>query len=478
MDRRNRTSRTRRPVRAVFALLALALVGAVLAVTPANADPAAADGRQTYTGTIDGADYRVEMPEQWNGTLIVYSHGYYPPVFQPDYVEVANRREVEQYWLDRGYALAGSRFRDNGVGYIVKEGPEDQLALLDWFEENLGSPTTTITSGFSQGATISLLLAERSPERFDGVVTMCGEVDTHSTWNSALDINFVVKTLLAPDADIDLVKPRDAAASTEVLTNAIEVARETPEGRARLALAGAVANIPGWYVAHEPEPTELADRIIAQSLWSQWAYTFGIGPNGRVDLEARAGGNPSWNVGVDYGRLLARSSQHDLVVAAYTAAPEVELRADLEQLARAPRIKPDPDAVAYQHRYGVAGGTTPAPVITLHTTGDGGAVADQERWYAGQVRRHGDPAKLRQVYIDRGGHCSFSAAEEIVTLQTLLDRVESGRWPSLNPSRLDAAVEQFGPEYQNVLDFGTGVDAPVTPAYVRYTPSKPLRPSR
>ena len=30
------------------------------------------------SGTIDGAAYEIVMPAQWNGTLLLYSHGYRP----------------------------------------------------------------------------------------------------------------------------------------------------------------------------------------------------------------------------------------------------------------------------------------------------------------------------------------------------------------------------------------------------------------
>jgi hypothetical protein len=110
-------------------------------------------------------------------------------------------------------------------------------------------------------------------------------------------------------------------------------------------------------------------------------------------------------------------------------------------------------------RFGVPHGRTPAPVVTLHSTGDGGAVPDQEQWYAEQVRRSGDPSRLRQLYVDRGMHCSFSAAEEIVTLRTLFERMDSGRWPHTSPRRLSQAAHDLGAGYQLVLDFGTFQDA-------------------
>ena len=41
--------------------------------------PATADTEPTvHEGTIDGANYLVKVPDDWNGTLVLFSHGYYP----------------------------------------------------------------------------------------------------------------------------------------------------------------------------------------------------------------------------------------------------------------------------------------------------------------------------------------------------------------------------------------------------------------
>src|SRR5689334_23060076 len=33
-------------------------------------------GARVHTGIRDGAAYRVEVPDKWNGKLVVYAHGY------------------------------------------------------------------------------------------------------------------------------------------------------------------------------------------------------------------------------------------------------------------------------------------------------------------------------------------------------------------------------------------------------------------
>jgi hypothetical protein len=156
----------------------------------------------------------------------------------------------------------------------------------------------------------------------------------------------------------------------------------------------------------------------------------------------------------------------------------LDLGRDLDRLAAAPRIAPDHDATAYMYRFGVPQGRTPVPVLTLHSTGDGGAVPDQERWYAEQVARSGDPSRLRQLYVERGMHGSLSAAEEIVALRTVFERIDSGRWPDTSPRRLSEAARELGDGYRLVLDFGTFQDAPMAPAFTSFTPPQFLRPSR
>lgn len=470
----------RRGLRGVLAAGTVIGVLAGLLVVGAGASAApAVEGRRSITGDIDGAKFRVEVPERWNGTLVLYSHGYLPTGF-PDFgIGLTNRSpgisEAEPWLLDHGYALAASDFKGR-TGYQVKQGLQDQIALLDWFEANVGQPRRTVATGQSLGAAIATLLTERYPHRFDGLATMCGAYDSQGTFNAGLDLAFAIRTLLAEDKNIELVRITDPARATTALQVAIQKALQSEQGRARLALIAAFNNVTGWYTSHDPRPVDPAERIRQQALWLENAYMVGLGPTARFDLEPRAGGNPSWNVGINYAHQLARSSQRPEVEQAYRDA-KLDLRADLAQLADAPRIAPDPRAVAFMYRHGIVRGTTPVPVVTMHTIGDGGAVPDQEGWYASQVRRSGDPGKLRQIYVNRGGHCSFSDADEIVLLRTLFQRIETRQWPDTSPRRFNTDVGAFEDKFQQVFDFGTFSDKQMPPAFTRFTPPTFLRPS-
>ena len=73
------------------------------------------------TGQMTGAAYEIQLPKKWNGTLLIYNHGYRPaepapPDFAPvDHSAVpAGGAEVAAKLLDEGYALAASAFKTNG----------------------------------------------------------------------------------------------------------------------------------------------------------------------------------------------------------------------------------------------------------------------------------------------------------------------------------------------------------------------------
>lgn len=458
-----------------LAALLIALLGLAL-ITPSAAADRRPTGPQTHEGVIDGAEFRVEVPGNWNGTLVLYTHGYYLEAWPPEEVMLATAPGTEEWLLANGYALAASNFA-NPFGFAVEDGLRDQVALLNWFSEHVGEPRRVLSSGMSQGGGIAILLAERHPRLFDGLLATCSEFDLNGSWNTGLDVNFATRTLLTDDDTIELVRPTNAAASVAALSAGIAGARDDAAGQARLALIGALGNISPWADAHEPAPTDLDTRIQHMANWIDGAYTQGIGPVGRVDLERRAGGNPSWNVGVDYARQLAKSEYRHLVVRAYARAG-LDLHADLAQLAAAPRIAPDRQAVKYMSRYGIAKATDPVPTLTLHNTLDGGALVDQVGWYADQVDRFGNPGKLRHAYVNRGGHCAVSAAEEITALRTVERRAETGRWGDTRPGRLNQAAGGFAPEYHVVKDLFTWEDATMPPAFVAFEPPRFLRPSR
>jgi hypothetical protein len=132
--------------------------------------------------------------------------------------------------------------------------------------------------------------------------------------------------------------------------------------------------------------------------------------------------------------------------------------------------------VNYVTRYITFNGALAVPVLTMHTTGDPMATVQTEQAYASVVDWAGDADMLRQVFIDRAGHCAFTPAEILTGLHTLIQRVESGKWgATTNSGHLNQDAAQFGAPY-NVLFSPAGTVTGVTPAFIPYHPAPFLRP--
>ena len=429
----------------------------------------------THTGTlVDGATWQIRVPADWNGTLLLYSHGYRAPG-SPNPAQDASDPVTGGWLLDHGFALAGSAYAS--TGWAVKEALADQAAVLDAFEATVGHPRRTIAWGDSLGGIITAGLVQRIGERLDGALPACGVVaGAVATWNQALDASFAFKLLVAPDSALQLVHITDPTANLALARQALAAAQATPAGRARIALVAALNDTPGWADPTGPEPAPDDYATQQQHQFANLNGTFPFPFAFRAELEARAGGNPSWNLGVDYVRQLQRSVNRAQVEALYQQAG-LSLADDLSTLNRAPRIAPDLDALGYAIRNitfnGRLGGV---PVLAMHTTGDPLVVAQQERAYAQAVRAAGNAGLLRQAFVHRAGHCSFTPAERISALQALLHRVEVGTWGDTTaPQQLNPAAEALGPTL-NLLLLSATAQVPTPPAFLDYAPAPFLRP--
>ncbi|CAN5595065.1 alpha/beta hydrolase [soil metagenome] len=357
------------------------------------------------TGTLaNGATYVIDVPEAWNGTLLLFSHGYARGPANP--AQNAPGEAVKPQLLAKGYALAGSSFAS--TGWALEDAVPDQLATLDAFTAAVGKPKHTLAWGSSMGGLATMALIEGHPERFDGALPMCGSVGgAVAMMNSAFDAAFAFKTLLAPD--LKLVAGVDDRAVAERAGVVVAQARQTPEGRARLALVAALAQLPG--------------ATLDEQLKS---FVMGVFFP-RADQERRAGGVFSWNTGVDYQRQVKTSGRRKALAAAYASAG-LDLDQDLAALNAAPRQTADPKAVAYLTAHYVTTGALSRPVLSLHTTDDPLTSSANEGTYAAKVAARGKGKLLRQVFVARTGHCTFQPEEMVAAVDLLEGRVETGAW--------------------------------------------------
>jgi hypothetical protein len=302
---------------------------------------------------------------------------------------------------------------------------------------------------------------------------MCGVLSGGvATWNTALDAEFAFQKLIAPS--VQIVNITDPKANLQAAEAAGTQAQQTPQGRARLALVSALADTPGWFTPLSPEPAanDYAAQEANQFKWgSQVTFPFVFAF--RAELEARAGGNPSWNTGVNYVADLAKSADFKEVKALYRAAG-LSLNQDLQTLNSSPRIKANPNAEAYLIKNIAFNGEISVPVLTMHTTGDGLVVPENEQAYRSAVGRAGRGNLLRQVYVHRAGHCAFTPAETVTAVQTLENRLSTGQWHVPGPAAMNAQAAALGSQL-NIFAVGGNV-VPTPPAFISYRPARFLRP--
>jgi pimeloyl-ACP methyl ester carboxylesterase len=433
--------RTRRL--AGIALAGALLIGGLTAGSAVASASTTCGGSTTpVTGTLgDGATYLIQCPSgTWNGTLLLYSHGYVTPGSANPAPDVGDSA-TGAYLLAHGFALAGSSYAT--TGWAIQQALPDQIATLDVFDATYGTPARTIAWGHSLGGIITAGLIQDYPNRFNAALPMCGVLSGGvATWNTALDSEFAFQKLIDPT--VQVVNITNPTANLTEAEKTAALAQQTAQGRARLALVAALGDTPGWFnpASPEPAPTDFAAQEQNQFEWASqvtFAFAFAL----RAELEFRAGGNVSWNTGVNYFADLAKSADLREVIALYHQA-HLSLAKDLLTLNGSARISAKPSAVAYLARYIAFDGAISVPVLTMHTTGDGLVVPENEQAYRSVVDRAGNGRLLRQIFVARAGHCTFTPAETITALDVLLNRLDTGHWNVPDPAALNADATALG----------------------------------
>jgi len=457
------TPRTRRAATVVGALaLLLGTATAPAAAAPAGGVPCQVDSAARPTcisGVLtDGTPYEFVVPADWNGTVVVAL----------DFVGAGPTEALTQRLLAEGTARGGTT--RTVTGWDIASAIDNQAEALARFEAAYGPARHAVAAGTSMGGFVSAGVAQVHPDVFDGAVPMCGGLSgSVPQWNQKLDTVFVLEQLVAPG--LPVLEVPDVPAAQQAWIQALTTAQQTPEGRARIALATAIGQLPNWGVqpdGTQPPPPGRHDVAALQegaflALAGGPLPYIGQAMSSRAALTAAAGGNPSWNTGVDYARQLqAADPEARRVVRELYAAAGIDLRADLAALAGAPRIAADPAAVDRFSEGIVFDGELQVPVLTLSPTGDQISTVAQQQHYESLVRRAGSASLLRQTYTATVGHCTFSAAEQQAAIDTLVQRLDRGHWPATSAAAMNARAAALG--------------ADPAPRYVPYTPPRFNRP--
>ena len=111
----------------------------------------------------------------FNGTLIIYAHGYVKPqepLALPEEFGEADVRELIEQLLNLGFGVATSSYHKNG--YAIEQAEADLNDLVAHVESIEPDVDAIFVIGGSEGALITTMLVEKYPETYAGGLALCG----------------------------------------------------------------------------------------------------------------------------------------------------------------------------------------------------------------------------------------------------------------------------------------------------------------
>ena len=157
-------------------LLIALIVVLLLSIALIDHSPAAKAAPLDLSGEIHGAPYRIRVPEVWNGTLLIFAHGYRDKADHPGEIDnrnadVAPSAALEAPLLAQGFALAGTAYKDNG--WAIGDAIQDVKNLGVFFRENVAQPQRTIIVAASLGTFVGYKSMEQFNGIYDGALCLC-----------------------------------------------------------------------------------------------------------------------------------------------------------------------------------------------------------------------------------------------------------------------------------------------------------------
>jgi pimeloyl-ACP methyl ester carboxylesterase len=409
--------------RIVFFLVFLVFLTAATSLAAPAQAPAGSALRVTLpfdlVDTLDGAKFKIRVPANWNGTLLVHLQGGKNAAAPPEPALVpralpGSEPALEETLLSRGYALAASEIADTDLQ--VKESVQDHFALTTYFRGRIGDPTRVILWGTSNGGLASLRLIEDFPRSFNAAIAACApDAGMPRRWDRFLDFALAYAAVFGWQEDAwgpleGELRP-DLNFQTQVYPT---VNWPAADG----------SNRGGW------EFIRLVNRLASDAFWkpdpAQGGYP-GLLENllqatqGRANNEMWASGRFMQNL--DHAYSLTPDEK------AYLAGLGVKADDLLAKMNARTNIAANPRARDFIDRFGNVRGVLKRPVVILHTTLDGLNEVASESAYRRTVEASGYLDNLVQVYVAGVGHGAFTTKQYLAALAAVESWLDSGMRP-------------------------------------------------
>lgn len=369
-----------------------------------------------FHGVLDGAGYRIEVPENWNGRLVMYAHGYRGT----DVPLTVSNPSIRAHLIANGYAWAASSYGKNY--YDVRAGVEDTNALALAFSRitGLAEPTRRYIMGHSLGGHVTGAAIEEetfrtanNPVRYHGAVPMCGVMgdtelfDYFSAYQTAAQYFAGVPRYPTINwADIN------AMVRSRLFTTFPAVT--TADGD---KLKGVVMNLTG---GNRP----IFEQGFADPTWQTavWGTFGGDGTiNGILNASVLDTRNVVLQIDSDPALSTEETQLNDNLLRVTPVADANRLRRD--GLRWIPKVN----------------GEFRIPVVSIHTLGDMYVPFSMQQIYKRRADANGSGDWLVQRAVRAPSHCDFSTQEQVDAFEAMVTWEQTGVKPA-GDDVLDAAT--------------------------------------
>ena len=402
----------------------------LLSLTLIDRTPPAKAAPLDLSGELHGAPFRIRVPEVWNGTLLIFAHGYRDKADHPGEIDnrnadVAPSAALEAPLLAQGFALAGSAYKDNG--WAVGDAIEDTKNLALFFRANVAKPQRTIIVAASLGTFVGYKSMEQFNGIFDGALCLCSAgAGATRLWDSGvpLYLGYNVVFGIPPSWGTVGEVRNDIDFDTEVLAKLVPELSNIANFP-KFEFLRLVAKNPGRGITPPPPP----------AFFPGWALTdFFFITEARAELQRRAGGPIVQNLDQEYSITA--------VERAYLAGiglPGPVVDAWLAQMNARRNIEAKPSARNYVRNNTNFNGKIKNPILSVHTIIDPLLVVANESAYAELNASVGRQDLLFQTFIPGGiGHCNFTGPQILTAIGAIDLWVRTGVRPT--PAQFPAAL--------------------------------------
>jgi len=401
-------------------LIALALL-LLLSLTLIDRSPAAKAAPLDLSGELHGAPFRIRVPEVWNGTLLIFAHGYRDKADHPGEIDnrnadVAPNAALEAPLLAQGFALAGSAYKDNG--WAIEDAIQDIKNLALFFRANVAKPQRTIIVAASLGTFVGYKSMELSNGIYDGALCLCSAgAGATRLWDSGVPLYLAYDVVFGIPPSWGTVGEvrNDIDFDTEVL------AKLAPElsniaNFPKFEFIRLVAKTPGRGLAIPPPA----------GFFPTWALTdFFFITEARAELQRRAGGPIVQNLDQNYTLTAAERAY-----LAGLGVPGPIVDAWLAQMNARTNIEAKESARNYVRNNTDYNGKIKNPILTVHTIIDPLLVVANESAYAELNASVGREELLFQTFTTGVGHCNLTGPQVLTSIGAIDLWVRTGVRPT------------------------------------------------